>query len=186
MATSDTEICNMALTQVGANRIISLNDNSVEAKLCKDNYANIRDEMLRSHPWKFAKVRVSLALLTTKPAFGFANAFQLPADCLRVFKMMGDESYSWQVIGKTLVTDSDEAYIEYVKRAEPFEMDPSFIDALVSKIAYKLSFSLVQSVTLRESLKQEAKDALTTARSFNGQEGAGDRVYADDWLNSRA
>lgn len=186
MATSEAEICNLALTQVGAARILSLNDNTVEARLCKDNYPQIRDRMLRSHPWKFAKVQASLALLTNPPVMRFSRSFQLPADCLRVFKMMGDTSYPWQIVGRQLHTDSDECYIEYVKRVTVAEMDASFVEALYTELAYKLSFSLVQSVALRESLKVEARESLAAARSFNGQEGAGDRVYADSWLNSRA
>jgi len=172
---------------VGARRITSLNEDSVEARLCLDFYDNVRDEMLRSHPWKFATKRAALVeVANEEPAFGFDHYFQLPTDCIRVLKVEGDESLPWTVEGTYLLTDDETATIKYVARITQVGMfDPGFTQALTLKLAYKLSFPLVQSTTLRQSLMVEYNDAIRTARSFNGQEGAGDRVYADDWLNSR-
>lgn len=187
MASSEAEICNLALQEIGAQRILSLNDNTPEGKICKDFYANVRDEMLRSHPWKFATKRVALALITPDvPAFGFDNYFQLPADCLRVLKVEGDEQAAWTVEGNRLLTDDSTATIKYIAKITNVALyDPTFVQALALKLAYKISFGLVQSTSLRQSLQVEYLEAVRTARSFNGQEGAGDRVYADDWLNSR-
>ena len=78
MASSEAEICNLALQEVGAQRILSLNDDTVEAKLCKDFYSNVRDELLRSHPWKFAIKRVALAEVSgSTPAFGFEKYYEV-------------------------------------------------------------------------------------------------------------
>lgn len=187
MASSVAEICNVALQMVGARRITSLNEDSVEARLCLDFYDTVRDELLRSHPWKFAIKRVALAeVANEEPLFGFDNYFQLPTDCLRVLKVEGDESFPWTVEGTYLLTDDDTATIKYVAKITQVGMfDSCFTQALALKLAYKLSFPLVQSTSLRTALQAEYVDAIRTARSFNAQEGAGDRFYADDWLNSR-
>lgn len=186
MATSETEICNLALQQLGAARIISLAADSVEARLCSDFYTLLRDELLRSHPWKFATKRIDLARATPTPEFGFDFYYQLPTDCLRVLKVDGDETYGWTVEGTYLLTDDDTATIKYISNNIQVGMFTSdFVTALALKLAYKLSYALVQSNTLRESIYKEYLEAVRVARSFNGQEGAGDRVYSDNWLNSR-
>ena len=57
MAASSTEICNNALTLIGARRIVSVNDPSKEGRACNDNYDISRKALLRLHPWNFATMR---------------------------------------------------------------------------------------------------------------------------------
>lgn len=61
MASTDVEICNLALSRIGANTITSLSANSAkEDRLCNQFYTQFRDELLRSYPWNFAKKAVRL------------------------------------------------------------------------------------------------------------------------------
>lgn len=186
MATSDAEICNIALQEVGAKRILSLGDSTVEAQLCNDFFTITREEVLRAHPWKFAAKRASLAVVPGGPSWGFTYQYQLPTDCLRVTKVQDDESFPWTVEGTLLLTDNPVAFIKYTRKVTAAaDMDSSFVVALALKLAYKLSYPLTQSVTLKTQLDDEFKLAMREARSFNAQQGAGDRVYSDSWLNSR-
>jgi hypothetical protein len=189
MAASDVAICNSALLRVGAASIAALSDVSVEAEACNKIYTQIKNKMLRIHPWKFAKVKVTLTVDATAPDHDWDYRYALPAACLRVVKMEGQEfGYEWTVEGGYLLNNvGGDIGITYISNATAVTaFDSTFDDALIAELAYNLSYSLVQSVTLRKELKEEAKEALRAARAFNGQEGSGDRVYADSWLNSRA
>ena len=186
MYTSEADICNAALYKVGGARIISLSDNTREGKLCKDLYAKTRRRLLRSHPWGFATKRVSIPALITTPKFEFSKEYQLPADCLRVFKVEDDEIYPWRIEGKKLVTDNGAALIRYVyDNTDVSSYTDDFSDALAGALAVELSYPLSSSDTLRKEVFAYAQDSLRKARNANAQEGAGDRFYADEWLNSR-
>jgi len=185
---SDVSICNGALIKLGAARITSLNQSTVEAKLCKERYDENRRDLLRSHPWNFATVWGVPAELVTTESHRYTYVYQLPSDCLRVVET-SIPTDNWRVEGestKILTADIPIEKVRYIKDVTDANMmDPNFREALSCKIAVDLCYSLVQSATLRQSLQDEFKQTLRTARSFNGQEGAPPRVYADSWLNSR-
>lgn len=186
MATTAVSICNSALAKVGAETIISLTDNNERARLCNAQYEKNRDDLLRSHPWNFATRRVELAVLNTTPEYEFDYQFQLPSDCLRVLETDLPKDMDWKIEGRYILCNTNELRIKYIaKETDAAKFDSNFVEALASKIAADISYSLVQSVTLRDQLIREAQDKLRYARSYDAQESRGDRTYADTWLNSR-
>ena len=58
--TSEVGICNQSLSWLGGNRITSLDDDTVEANLCIDNYEHSRDTVLDMRHWTFAGAREQL------------------------------------------------------------------------------------------------------------------------------
>ena len=48
---SVVDICNGALNQLGATTILSLTEDSKNARLCNSRYTQVRDSVFRSHPW---------------------------------------------------------------------------------------------------------------------------------------
>lgn len=186
MAVSEASICNKALTFLGANRISSLDEDSLEAKLCKEHYADVRDDLLRSHPWKFALARVELAKIATAPAFGWDCQFQLPNDCLRVVELDGQEADNWTVEGTTLLTNVTVAKIKYIKRVTvTVQFDSVFTTVLALDLGILLSYALTTSQGIRSDLVSLREAKIKEARTFSAQESVGDRVYADEWLNYR-
>ena len=63
---SVVDICNGALNQLGASTILSLTEDSKNARLCNARYTQVRDSLFRSHPWNCLVKRVELAKLNTK------------------------------------------------------------------------------------------------------------------------
>jgi hypothetical protein len=186
MATTPVSICNSALVKIGAERIVSLNDSNERARLCNEQYEKNRDDLLRSHPWNFAVARVELSASVDAPEFGFAYKFQLPSDCLRVLGTDLGKYASWKIEGRFLHCDFSEVKIKYIQKVtDTSKFDMNFTETLSAKIAADICYSLVQSVTLRDQLQKEYVSRLRDARSFDGQESQGDRVYADGWLDSR-
>ena len=185
MAISDVAICNSALAKIGVERILSLDEDSPQARLCKQEYQNVVNDLLRSHPWNFAIKRIELVANNVTPAFGYTYTLPLPGDCMRVLEVDA-EGKEWQKEGAALVSHYNTLGIKYVSNSIPVGMfDANFEQVVALKLAYDLCYSFVQSVTLKQLIKKDFEDALRTARSFDGQEGATRQVYAKDWQNAR-
>lgn len=185
MSLTETDICNSALIKVGAERIISLNDETEAARLCKEQYPKMRDELLRSHPWNFAIDRKALAADPIAPVYGFSNRFQIPGDYLRVLDVWTNRC-TWQREGEFILTDSGDVSIRYIKKiTDVSKYDANFAEALAAKLAADICYSLVQTSSLKELLLKEAEMKLRTARSFDAQEGTPQQVIADDFITAR-
>lgn len=85
--TSEVEICNLALSEIRAGSINSLDEASLAAQQCKLKYAFARDMLLRDAPWQFAHKLVALAE-TTDELFNWARVYQYPSDCLQINRLV--------------------------------------------------------------------------------------------------
>src|SRR3990170_4372989 len=182
MAT-DTSICNSALSKLGAERILSLDENSSNARICKEQYSKIVLVVLRAHPWNFAIKRKQLAASTTAPVFKYTYSFPLPVDCLRVLEIEDGETIDWQREGGNIVTDYSSLKIKYISSdITPGEFDPAVAEVIALKLANDICFAVTQSTTLKETLADEYKKELAAARTFDSQEGYPRQAYAHDIL----
>ena len=77
----------MALSNIRAGSINSLNETSLQAQQCKLKYPFFRDMLLRDVPWNFAHKVDALALLTDD-LFNWVYAYQYPSDCLYINKLI--------------------------------------------------------------------------------------------------
>ncbi len=95
---SQVSICNQALGWLGANLIISIDDDNKEAALCKANFDDIRDAVLEEREWTFCVRRITLAPLLLKPVYGYGNQFLLPPDVIRVLNVP-DTTFGSTILG---------------------------------------------------------------------------------------
>ncbi len=192
MAVSEVDICNRALQKLGAKRITSLNDDSTNARSCNAAYAIIRDAELRAHTWNFAIERAELAADATAPAWGRANAYQLPSDFLAMAEDYPEDNRNdkdWIIEGqKILSDDSDPIYIRYVKRVtDTGTFDALFVEALATKLALELCEEITQSNTKKEGLRADYSEAIKTARRMNAiKQKPSAEPPTDSWLTVRS
>jgi hypothetical protein len=189
---SVVDICNSALNALGASTIISLTENSKNARLCNQRYEPVRDAVFRSHPWNCLQKRVELAKDTTAPVFEFSNAYTLPADSLRILKSENSNlsnNEKFRIEGKKLLTNEDTIKILYVaKITDTTQYDTSLIETLSAKLAAELCYPITQSSTLMDRMFALYESKLKEARFNDATEGTADndvRIQADDFLNSR-
>lgn len=186
MAVTEVTICNSALIKIGAERILSLDDNTARAKILKEIYPIVRDDMIASHPWNFATDRVVLAALVTAPLYEWDYQFQLPSNCLRVYGTDIDPE-PWKVEDGKLLCNFSEVTIKFIKQVtDTSKFSSYFVEAFACRLAAEIAYAITQSTTLKDSAEAKYERQLRVARSFDAQESMGDRVYADNWLNSRA
>ncbi len=87
---SVVDICNMALTHVGAdNQIASISppDGSVEAGLCARFYPIVRKRLIDDFVFSFTKHRVVLAEVENTSTI-WSYAYTLPADCVQPLRIL--------------------------------------------------------------------------------------------------
>ena len=185
MATNNIEICNAALSRVGAPFISALTDTDKRSKLCNLMYDRVRKKLLRSHPWNFAMKRAELVNNGIEPAFGYSNEFALPSDYLRAISSEhSDDEY--KIEGNYLRTNETEVKLLYIADIEDTEaFDVMFDELFALTLAFELSYSLVQSVSLKQGIASELVSMLRTTRSIDAQEGTPDDFEFDVWLDAR-
>ncbi len=186
---SEVGIANAALRKLGQSPITDFSENSKAARIANERFADVRDELLSRHPWNFAMRRVLLPVNATAPAWGFTNAFTLPADYIRVFEVNGEDENSgkWKVEDGAIVTDLDAPLeIRYVYRVvDANRMVSGFREALASVCAADWAEDITGDDSVVKAKAGKATIAVAQARSNDGQEGIPDQVEADEWLNAR-
>lgn len=188
---STVDICNRALQKLGARRIVSLSEESVNARACAIAYEPILHAELTDHPWNCAVKRAELAADETGPLFGRANSFQLPSDYLRLLDpdpLDNMPDIDFQIEGRKIVTDwADPIRIRYIyKITDPNEMDALLIEALVAKIAFELCEELTQSNTKKEGLREDYKEIIRRAKKTNAMLRIPQEPVVSSWLWARS
>jgi hypothetical protein len=206
-ATSEAEICNLALTRLGHMQISNLDEGTKAADLCKLHYPRSRDAMLRSHPWNFAVKRATLALSTATPNHEFAYLHALPTDCLKVIRtsweadgatgtavygfpgLMGyaDTVTPYRIEGKFIACNETVVKIEYISRiTDTAQFDDLFTDVLAQRVAAEICMALTDNQSAAQSVWQIYTSKLTEARLHDAQEGTPrDVVDLSGWIMTR-
>lgn len=182
---SEVSICNRALQKLGAARITSLADNSVNARACNNAYYDVRDAALRSHTWAFSIKRAVLASSTTAPAHTYSLAYPLPSDCLRLLSPDLND-VDWQIEDNSILTNVEGCEIRYVSRVEdPNKMDSLFREVLACKLAMEMCEELTQSSQKMQLLMEQHKELLKEARRNNAFERRSETPKQGSWLTVR-
>ena len=191
---STVQICNLALTKLGAARITSLADDSKQASSLSAIFDTTRDAELALHPWTFAIVRASLPASSTAPAFEWQRAFPLPADCLHIVQVGDSFSYydsdtgaaGFEVEGGAVLTDATSPLlIRYVYRVTNTGLfPPLFVQALACKLAFELAEELTQNLSKKEAAAAEYKAMIREAKRANVIERPPQTVPDLSWVRA--
>ena len=177
---SIVSICNQALGLVGASTIISLDDNTTEAVLCKALYEPVRDAVLEAHNWTFALKWYDLPQLASPPLSEYANAYQLPGDVLRVVFVGTDyerPAEAWRREGSSIVTDANTCKCQVVHRVvDTAKYTPLFTQALVARLAADMAMSLTKSRSIMEIHFQVYQAKVREAARIDGMQGTPKRI----------
>lgn len=184
---SEVAICNLALAEIGRGaQITAMDEASQAARVCKLRYPYARDACLRAHPWNFAARRAELAASATAPAFEFANAFDLPGDCLIVNTVFDGDAEKWVVEGRQILTDMGAPiYVKYTALVtDTAKFDPLFVETLAARVASDICVSLSESVSWAQGLWQVYQAKLAEARKRDSQEGQPEQFPNGSWRDA--
>ena len=190
---SVVDICNGALNQLGASTILTLTEDSKNARLCNARYTQVRDSVFRSHPFNCLQKRQQLAADTDTPAWGFTQQYTIPADCLRILTILDYDS-DYKIEGRKILTDNSTMKILYISRVEdPNEYDELLRETLSAALAADIAYAVTSSNPTATNMYRLFQDKLKEARfvdSTEGQnlspdKGMADVIGADTFINSR-
>ena len=190
---SVVEICNVSLNQLGATTILSLTEDSKNARLCNQRYSQVRDAVFRSHPWNCLQKRVELAADTDAPAWGFSFAYTLPADCLRLLRILDYDS-NYKVEGRKILSNTSSMKILYIGRiTDPNEYDESLRETLSAALGADIAFAVTSNNQTATNMYNLFQDKLREARfvdategyNTNPDNGQADVMGASTFINSR-
>ena len=179
MALSETIICNMSLARIGTTRITNIDTGtSPNAIQCRTHYEQTRNALTRSHWWRFASDRETLAQDATDPVGDeWDNQFILPNDFLAMKSIyenrFSDENYrSYALEGQRLLTNESTMEIRYIKKVtDPTKFDPLFVEVLVLQLALKLTAGLGKTdPKLATEIKDELRLLMPSVLALDGQE----------------
>ena len=190
---STVDICNGALNQLGATTILSLTEDSKNARLCNSRFTQVRDAVFRSHPWNCLQKRVELAADTTAPAWGFSFAYTFPADCLRLLRILDYDS-NYKVEGRKILSNTSSMKILYIGRiTDPNEYDESLRETLSAALGADIAFAVTSNNQTASNMYNLFQDKLKDARFIDSTEGQNidqdlgmaDQIDASTFINSR-
>ena len=133
----NTDICNIALGWLGANLILSMDDESVEAELCRTNYETSVRAAFEAVDWTFARARVRIAPLAGEiVGTDYSYRFKLPTDCLVVRWLSHDGSFrdvlSWSKEEDIIYANKSTLYVKYTRYVEDVNKYPSKFRHLIA------------------------------------------------------
>jgi hypothetical protein len=186
-------ICNGALNQLGATTILSLNEDSKNARLCNTRFPEVRDAVFRSHPWNCLQKRIEISSSTTVPAWGFSYQYDLPGDCLRLLRILEYDS-DHKVEGRSILSNSETMKILYISRVtDPNQYDELLRETLSSALGADIAYAITSNNTTSQNMITSYQEKLRDARfvdstegyNVNPDNGMTDVVGADTFINSR-
>jgi hypothetical protein len=171
MATA-VSICSNALLMLGAGSINDFNEDDDRAKVASNLYPQVRDAVLRSHPWNCAVKREALAPDTGAPAFDYASQFSIPDDWLRTLQVgqYGSE-IDHRHEGRKILADTDVLYLRYIFRNEiEGSWDTMLVHGVSLTMKAAMAYPITRSAALASSSLNDALLYLKSCRAVDGQD----------------
>lgn len=190
---SDVAICATALLELGARPINDFDEESENARLCSNLYPWVRDEMLREHPWNFAKRRVLISRDKESPQFGYANQFTLPSDFIRLIEV-NDTPFitgigwppGYQLENGKILSNETQLRLRYVyANYVPTTWDSSFNRLMIAAMKKALAYAITRDQAAAANATQEWAIALKQAKTINGVECPPQEIIGSTFLASR-
>ena len=177
-----TDICNLALAYIAKGRIISMDQNTEEARQCSMHYDHCRRMLLRSYRWGFARRTEKLAL-TEETVPGWHHVYGYPSKCLSVRFVFPEhgafrkEFDRWQYevadVGsvKVICSNVEKAWCEYTEDiTEVNRMTEEFIEALARYLAASMAMVVTGNAELMNTNYQLMQAVLMSAQTESARE----------------
>lgn len=188
---SEITIINWALLKLGARPILTRDDDSPQARIANRTFDQIRDDLMRDHPFNWSTKRAELAASATAPSWGFSYAYPVPADYLKILEVYNPNKYDYKVENQdgvvVIVTDlSAPLQIRYTARVTNVAiMDPLFQQGLSAKCAAEWCKPITGDTALVKSMTELSEFRIRQATSSDSQEDYPQQVGADEWILAR-
>lgn len=193
-ATTEVDLANMALTMLGQQPISALTDSNNRANLADERLADVRDTVLRAHPWNCAIVRASLSKHASAPTWGYKNRFIMPADFIKLVNTEYNTTDYQLESGNAggadqlyMLTDESEMNITYVYKVTNVSlMDVTLKHAIATRLAADIAIAVSGEIALEGSMMSKYQLILAEAK-FEDSSAHSDleTLRGGEWLDAR-
>lgn len=196
--TSETDIGNLALDLLSAGTVQNIvTPTTPTEELLNRWYDQTRKKVLREHPWNFAASRAVLSASSATPAFGFAYAFPVPADFIRLLSVqdadgndLQTKSYGFENVDnqRCIVsnTEGGSLRLRYVFNiTDVSSFDPLFIHLFAHELALAVAYKVTESNGNVERIGAIQQNAARMAKSIDGQENPPTIITRSKSINAR-
>ncbi len=189
------DICRLALDLLKQNSVITsiTNPTTTDEVICARWYDATRRALLRKHFWVFARTRKVIPRNATAPACGYADAYNLPPEYLRLQFIGNDTENSYkrkyEINGSQLLLNNSEAaslnigYIQDITIVSKF--DALFVVLLAAELAVNMAYAFTAKNTVIERLSIILETLRAEAKSVNGQDRPPKRIQSSKFINAR-
>lgn len=190
---SQTEVVNLALTKLGQDRVINIDDDTEPGRVMRALWSMALDSLLSAHPWKFAIVRAELAALADAPLNQWSLQYQLPEACLKLVQVSSDwvfyvmDVQTFELEGGRILTDEAAPLpVRYVQRSPTVGTWPAlFARTMAMQLAADACEKLTGSNTKAERALVELDQTIKLAKQMNAIERPPQRRPETSWLRAR-
>lgn len=195
---SQIDIVNHALALLGQPKITGLEEENASARTAKAVYALTLEAELQANAWGFATKRASIAALATPPSWGYAFAYPLPADCLTLQYVEGQQQSQdlgiltsgrevYRIEGQSIVTDLEGplqiVYTTIVQ--DPNRWDAGFRYAMAYKLADAMCIAITQNTVKKQFLAAQYEDAIRRSMQRSAIQSPPTVPRDSSWLECR-
>lgn len=174
MPNSAIDICNRALTMIGASTITSFVDGNTEANVAAQLYESCVEDMLSRHRWRFSTRQEQISRLVTPPTNPrWAAAYAEPADMIvmHVVTVNGFpiEYDRYQNEVHCNATDTDVVIADYTYRSSEGLWPPTFVTAMELQLASLFAVPIGHQEGLSDRMEKRAMRQTSVARTVDSQ-----------------
>lgn len=181
---SKTDICNLALIQIGKSRVIDIDtDESKQATTLKSVYDHALAVILSEAEWSFAVFRQSLNKIVETPLYEWSFKFQLPTNPKYVRLISIENNPDYTIEGEYILANVSSMNITYVGIVlDPNKYTIPFQNAFATLLAHKICYDLTNSSTREKELwlkyKDELSYAITQYKTLTAETAITDNTWA--------
>lgn len=198
MTLSAVAICNLALDELPAKPIVSLDDTTISAETCLRQFPQALGELMEDGEWNFGIRRVTLTAVTNTRTGFWRYQFQAPNDLAFPLRLVPadyanigfvggasipDIGTYFDFEGATVWANSEAVTLEYITTTPEFSgMSKKFERALALTLASRLVMPILRDPQRKTQLLQEAEvfRERALAKSVNRNQN----TYGDNFVPS--
>ena len=195
MTLSAVEICNLALAEIPAKRLVSLEDNTLAAETCREQFSQAVEELMEMGEWGFAVKRATLSAVTNTRDGTWEYQWAAPSDLafpIRVlpgsdsgFTVMQGRSLTFDFEGGTFWTQDEAVQLEYISNTPAYAaMTAMFRRGLAAVLASRIVMPITKDANRKQQLLQEAEVWRDRALARNLNANAQQQTYGDNFIPS--
>ena len=181
---TQVEICNIALSRIGAGTITSITELTEPAIACNHIYDQVAENIMSGGAWTNVIYRQSLAQTTNTPLTvrpkDFTFEYQLPTSP-KFLKLIGISEcrvgdLNYVIEQDKLLTDNDTVKILYLGFNEiPASYGPFLTQAIISRLSAELSYKFSGNAKLSQALSDQAEEDFVNGLAMDSQQNSKDK-----------